>query len=260
MVAPVPVEAEGVVLATGFVTVTTGFFTGTGCLVGGFVGVFVVPVPATVVVVVPEVVVVVVVGAVAARHVGTVMVLSSSVTAPVWASARPSRLASVFKVIEVSARIVPTKLVDVPSVAELPTVQKTLHACAPPSRTTELAVAVVSDEPAWKMKTASGSPPAFNVTDPVSESALADRYTPGTNVVPPRVPAATVVKGVSPEATPKAAVEEVCAANDAASAAPVVPDARPGGNPVMDVPGDRPTSPVMTLEPVLVTVVPASTA
>jgi hypothetical protein len=77
-------------------------------------------------------------------------------------------------VIDVRARIVPTKLVDVPSVAELPTVQKTLHACAPPSRTTELPEAVVSDEPAWKMKTALASPPAFKVTDPVSERAAAD--------------------------------------------------------------------------------------
>src|SRR5271163_2534186 len=114
IVAPVPVAAEDFVLAPAF-TVTTGFVAFTGCFIGGFFGAFV-PVPATVVVVV--VIVVVVVGAVAARHVGTVMVLSSRVTAPVWASARPARLASVFRVIDVRARMVPTKLVDVPSVAE----------------------------------------------------------------------------------------------------------------------------------------------
>ena len=46
---------------------------------------------------------------------------------------------------------------------------------------------------------------------------LADWYTPGVNVLPPNVPAATVVKGVSPDATPKAAVEEFCAASEAGS-------------------------------------------
>jgi hypothetical protein len=61
-------------------------------------------------------------------------------------------------------------------------------------------------------------------------------------------------------ATPKAAVEDVCAASEAASAASVVPDTRPGGKPVIAVPGERPTSPEITLGPVLVIVVPAITA
>ena len=55
-----------------------------------------------------------------------------------------------------------------PSVAELPTCQKTLQAWAPLIRLTELAEAVVSVEPAWKTKTAFGSPPAFSVSAPVS--------------------------------------------------------------------------------------------
>jgi len=78
----------------------------------------------------------------------------------------------VSKVIDVTARMVPTKSVVVPRVAELPTVQNTLQAWAPPSSTTELLDAVVSVEPAWKMNTASASPPALRVKVPVSASAL----------------------------------------------------------------------------------------
>ena len=55
--------------------------------------------------------------------------------------------------------IVPRNVEPVPSVAELPTCQKTLQACAPLIRLTVLADAVVSVEPAWKTKTAFGSPP-----------------------------------------------------------------------------------------------------
>ena len=57
-----------------------------------------------------------------------VIVLSSRVTAPVRASARPSMLAPVVTVIDCWARMLPTKVVFVPSVAELPTCQKTLQA------------------------------------------------------------------------------------------------------------------------------------
>ncbi len=46
-----------------------------------------------------------------------------------------------------------------------------------------------------------------------------------------------------------------------ASATNVVPElCVPGGNPVMDVPGESPTSPATTEDPVLVIVLPASTA
>jgi hypothetical protein len=64
-----------------------------------------------------------------------------------------------------------------------------------------LPVAVVNVDAAWKMKTAFGSPPPFSVRVPVKESELPDWYTPGVSVNPPRVPAATVLKGVSPAAT-----------------------------------------------------------
>lgn len=72
-------------------------------------------------------VVVVVVGELA-EHVGTVMVLPSRVTAPVWAWTRPVTFAPVSSVADVRARIEPTNDVEVPSVADDPTCQKTLHA------------------------------------------------------------------------------------------------------------------------------------
>ena len=108
----------------------------------------VVTVGVVVAVVVVVVAVVVVVVAVAAAHVGTLIVLLLRVTAPVWASSRPCTLAPLFNVTDVCARIVPTKDVVVPKVAELPTCQKTLHACAPSIKTTELPEAVVNVDPA----------------------------------------------------------------------------------------------------------------
>ena len=55
-----------------------------------------------------------------------VISLLSSVTAPFNANALPSRMvAPVVKVMLVSARMLPLKSVDVPSVAELPTCQNT---------------------------------------------------------------------------------------------------------------------------------------
>jgi hypothetical protein len=77
-------------------------------------------------------------------QVGDVMVLSSNVTAPFRASARPSRVAPVFMVIDERARMLPTNDVVVAMVAELPTCQSTLHACTPPDRTTRLPGAVIS--------------------------------------------------------------------------------------------------------------------
>ena len=74
--------------------------------------------------------VVVTTGGGAKRQVGTVIVLSSIVTAPLIARARPFTVAPVFSVIDVVARIDPAKSLVVPKVAELPTCQNTLHACA----------------------------------------------------------------------------------------------------------------------------------
>lgn len=97
---------------------------------------------------------------------GTVMTSSSRVTAPLRASARPIMVSPVVTVIDCSARIFPWKAEFVPSVAELPTCQYTLQACAPLVSKMWLAELVMSVEPTWKMKTASGLPCALRVSAP----------------------------------------------------------------------------------------------
>lgn len=100
-----------------------------------------------------------------------VMVLSSSVTAAVCASSLPWIVAAVLAVIEADAMIVPTKCVPLPSVAEEPTCQKTLHACAPLTSETVVFEPVISVEPTWKMNTALGLPSALRVTLPEDSSS-----------------------------------------------------------------------------------------
>ncbi len=95
------------------------------------------------------------------------IVLESSVTAPLRASSRPLMVVFVLAVIEVKARTLPTKLVPVPKVAELPICQYTLHGLAPLMKLTELADAVVSVEPTWNTQTALGLPWPFRVRVPV---------------------------------------------------------------------------------------------
>lgn len=87
-----------------------------------------------------------------------VMVLVSRVTAPVCASSLPWIVAAVVAAMLAEAMMVPTKCVPVPNVAEEPTCQKTLHACAPPASRTVVLEPVISVEPIWKMNTALGSP------------------------------------------------------------------------------------------------------
>jgi len=60
-----------------------------------------------------------------------VMVLSSSVTAPVRATALPAKLALLFMVMDAKAKIFPMNSVVVPRVAELPTFQNTLQTGIP---------------------------------------------------------------------------------------------------------------------------------
>ncbi|RGC70280.1 hypothetical protein C5N14_07630 [Micromonospora sp. MW-13] len=67
--------------------------------------------------------------------------------------------------------MVPTKVVPVPIVAELPIFQNTLQGEAPLIRTTLLFDAVVSAESTWKMNTAWGLPWALSVSGPVSCAA-----------------------------------------------------------------------------------------
>jgi len=126
------------------------------------------------------VVVVLVAEAGAAQLVGTVMSLVSRVTAPPSASARPTTLAPVTKVMEAAARMVPLKVVPVCTVAELPTCQNTQPASAPASRATELPVAVMRVEPAWKMYT----PGPVRVTVPVRSIEEVALYTPGIRLSP----------------------------------------------------------------------------
>lgn len=101
------------------------------------------------------------------------MLLPSKVTAPFRANSRPSKtVAPVFAVMDDRARMFPSKAVPVPSVAELPTCQKTLMPGVEllPSLvvTTELPDAVVRVDPIWKTKTGSVRPSPLSVNIPVS--------------------------------------------------------------------------------------------
>jgi hypothetical protein len=76
----------------------------------------------------------------------------------------------VVALIAVRARMFPANRLPVPSVAELPTCQKTLHDWAPLTSLTVLApgpAAVTSVEAVLKMNTAFGLPPPFRVSVPV---------------------------------------------------------------------------------------------
>lgn len=75
----------------------------------------------------------------------------------------------VVAVIEAIAMIVPTKTEFVPSVAELPTCQNTLHSCAPFMSAMVLSELVIKVESDRKMKTDEGSPCPSKTSDPVSE-------------------------------------------------------------------------------------------
>jgi hypothetical protein len=70
-------------------------------------------------------------------------------------------------VVDIAAKMVPAKVVRVPSVADEPTCQKILQACAPPVSTTEELVPVISVEPNRKTKRAFGSPWPLSVEIPL---------------------------------------------------------------------------------------------
>lgn len=91
-------------------------------------------------------------------QVALVIVFESNVTAPLRTNTRPSTVAPVVSVAEVKAKILPLKFELIPSVAELPTCQKTLQACAPFKRFTTLNPAVVSVVADLKINIAFGSP------------------------------------------------------------------------------------------------------
>jgi len=106
-------------------------------------------------------------GVIGAIHEETVITLESIVTAPFCARALPDKVASVVIVILVSARIFPMNVVPVPIVAELPTCQNTLQACAPLMSTTDALLAVMRVLATLNTQTALGSPPASRVSAPV---------------------------------------------------------------------------------------------
>ena len=100
-------------------------------------------------------------------QVGLVKTSLSNVTAPLRARARPWTVTPVVTVIEVSARMLPTNTEPVPSVAELPTCQNTLHSWAPLISDTVLADPVMSVESVWKMNTEFGLPSPSSTSVPV---------------------------------------------------------------------------------------------
>lgn len=104
---------------------------------------------------------------VVAPQITFVMVLVSSVTAPFRANNWPCTVAPVRAVMDVKAKMCPTKREFVPKVAELPTFQKVRQDPAPLMVLTLLVDAVISVEAVLKMKTASGSPWASSVRVPV---------------------------------------------------------------------------------------------
>jgi hypothetical protein len=106
--------------------------------------------------------------AAALQAVGAVILLLIRVTAPVCARARPAMLALSLRVMEARAMMVPTKVVVVSRVAELPTCQNTFHAWAPLISLTVAPGAVTSVLPIWKMKT----PSPLRMSVPVSVGAV----------------------------------------------------------------------------------------
>lgn len=173
-------------------------------------------------------------------------------------------LAPVVAVIDVRAKMCPTNIELVPSVAELPTFQNTLHACAPLRRVMELPEEVISVEAVWKTKTAVGSPCASRTSFPeLVRVPSAAAYVPATSVLPARSGEASAV-GVGAAALLNAATRSVCAIDAAVSAMCFTPDVVTVVLPVKEVPGDIPISapavPLITVGPVLVMVSPPRTA
>src|SRR4051812_41545161 len=113
------------------------------------------------------------------------MVFPAITIAPFLASALPSSVAPVLKVIDCIARMFPLKTEVVPNVAEVPTCQKILVAKAPPLRITLRPEVVVSVDAIWMIKTAFAAPCASKVTSPDDTARDdVDLYKPGVSVLP----------------------------------------------------------------------------
>src|SRR5580704_4265489 len=122
---------------------------------------------------------------------GFVTVLVTKVTAATCVKTLPSTAAPVCSVIDADARIFPRKSVP-PTVAELPTCQKTLDALAPFIRITWRPLPTVSVEAGiWKIQTPLELPRASSVRSPeliVNEPGAGAVYRPGAKVSPPSSP------------------------------------------------------------------------
>ena len=119
-------------------------------------------------------------------HTGLVTVLESRVMAAPMASSRPSTATPVFTVMALATSREPANVESTPSVAELPTCQNTLQAWAPLTSTTWLFTPVMSVDPAWKTKTAFGSPSPSSVSVPPMPNDDGELWTPVVSVRPPR--------------------------------------------------------------------------
>ena len=112
----------------------------------------------------------------------------------------------------------PLNTEPVPSVAELPICQNTLHSCAPLISVTVLADAVISVEFVWKMNTEFRFPAPSSTSGPVMLIApwAGPWYTPAWSVLLPR--SAVSVKSIGrPAALTYAAVRSLWAWATAAS-------------------------------------------
>jgi hypothetical protein len=106
----------------------------------------------------------------AALHIDVLKWSLISVTSPLRASALPWTVTALSSVMDVIARIVPTKEEPEPRVAELVTCQKTLHGLPPLMNTTELVDAVMRSDVAWKIHTEFGLFWPSSVSVPVRSS------------------------------------------------------------------------------------------
>ncbi len=102
------------------------------------------------------------------RHVDPVMVLESSVTAPVCAKTRPFKLAPVCSEMDVDARTLPINEVFVPRVAELTTRHHTLHGSPPTTLAVPEVISVAAD---LKIQTSDVLPLRVSVPDNSKASA-----------------------------------------------------------------------------------------
>jgi len=187
-----------------------------------------------------------------AVQIARLTVALSRVTAPFLANTLHSTDAEVIKVALVKARIFPLKTEFAPRVAELPTYQNTLHACAPLVKRTMLEPAVVSVDEDLKIKTALGSPSASSVTVPVIPNVpAAESYTHAFLIVPPSSVGMVAVM-ISEAKLLYAVSRSFCACTAVAFAIKLTPFKTPGGNPVTEFPGLKPRFPVTIPGPVTV--------